>query len=283
MCEFGCINNEKIYETAIKSGKYTYDLFDSNSTVVIYDTEKVIAYYESKHMDFGIKIGDLIKPKTIIAEVLKKGIRIFSQVDKDKSPFSIPYIGMGIPIKNGELTIGGITMTSSIAKQEILKEMSVQLSETSAQTKEASEGIALSASNIAAAMEQLSTNSSEAENELKSINEIIRIVEQIAGHTKLLAFNAAIEAARSGNAGLGFSVVAKEVRKLAEDTRGNVQKISEKLLAISNTVNIITEKISDLDELSQNQAASTQEITASMNSLDDSVKKIKEVTNNLIT
>ena len=283
MNEFSGSNNEKIYEIAINSGKYAHELFDGNSTVVIYDTEKVIAYYESKHMDFGIKVGDLIKPKTIIANVLEKGIRIFSQIDKDKSPFGIPYIGMGIPIKNENLTIGGITMTSSIAKQEILKEMSIQLSETSAQTKEASEGIALSASNIAEAMDQLSTNSAEAEKELKAINDVITLVEQIARHTRLLALNAAIEAARAGNSGLGFAVVAKEVRKLAEDTSGNVQKISEKLLAISNTVNIIAKKVNDLDKLSQNQAASTQEITASMNNLDDNIKKIKEVTDNLIT
>jgi len=278
---FNSEDNNKLYDNAIASGKIIYDLFDGNSTVTIYDMEKVIAYYESKEVKFELKIEDLIKQKTIIYEALKSKKRVFFKVDREKSTFSIPYIGIGIPIKNGNTIIGGITLCSPIVKQEMLREMAEQLSETSDQTKEASEGIALSASNIATSMEQLSANSTQAQNELNAIGDVITLIKGIADQTRLLALNAAIESARAGDAGRGFAVVANEVRKLSQGTSGNVQEISKKLLAISSIVNIITEKVGDLAALSQNQAASTEEITASMNNLDENVKKIMEIANNL--
>ncbi|SFP67852.1 methyl-accepting chemotaxis protein [Sphingomonas rubra] len=66
---------------------------------------------------------------------------------------------------------------------------------------------------------------------VQALAEIVGYISRIADESKLLALNASIEAARSGEAGRGFAVVAGEVRKLADDTRAATRRASELILA----------------------------------------------------
>jgi methyl-accepting chemotaxis protein len=68
--------------------------------------------------------------------------------------------------------------------------------------------------------------------QVKSIDQVINVINDIADQTNLLALNAAIEAARAGDAGRGFAVVADEVRKLAEKTMGATKEVADNILAI---------------------------------------------------
>ena len=92
-------------------------------------------------------------------------------------------------------------------------------------------------------------------------------LRQVAEQSRMLGLNAAIEAARAGDAGRGFEIVAQEIRKLADQSKSSVPQIQALTGMITQKVQL-TSKQSETSLLaSQEQAAASEEITASIEEL----------------
>lgn len=124
--------------------------------------------------------------------------------------------------------------------------------------------------------------------ESKEILGIINVITGISNQTNILALNASIEAARAGEQGKGFSVVASEIQKLAEQTRGAVEDIGkivkETVLHTENAVNVMEQSV-NLTEAGmaciREVGNSTAEITTSNGQMTDRIIEMDKTVENI--
>ena len=109
--------------------------------------------------------------------------------------------------------------------------------------------------------------------EARSLGTLVDLIRHISGQTNLLALNAAIEAARAGEAGRGFAVVADEVRKLSGETEKAVGQISKGIQQVASSI-----EAQLADKLKDNDASERDALQNFAVQLDDLGKSYKEVT-----
>ncbi len=182
---------------------------------------------------------------------------------------------------------------SSEAKEKALEGAEIAIS-----SNKAMENVRQKSIELREIMEKLSS-------EVLSIGDVMKVITEIADQTNLLALNAAIEAARAGEAGRGFAVVADEVRNLAEKTMSSTKEVGDKIKSIQkvmevslknmeeteesvkeatgfveNTTNALKEIVSLVDDTNlqiQAIATASEEQSAAADEINNAVKEVEEL------
>lgn len=183
-------------------------------------------------------------------------------------------------IKEAAVSSSGATTSSAAA----IEELSVSIDHISASVREtedlssrssslAREGETL-VSQACATIEQISEDINAASSRIeglvtrsKEVDKVASVIREIADQTNLLALNAAIEAARAGEQGRGFAVVADEVRKLAERTSQATTQITHTILAIQE----------DTDAVVSSMQAVAPRVSEGVNNATQAVSALREI------
>ena len=247
-----------------------------DNTIAITDTKKYL-----RALPFGNKTKSGLDGKPLrdgdpIRDAMSRNETTFHVLDK--KVFGVAFKTACTPIydEDGKL-LGGLGIGISLDNQEKLQQMAEQLSDMYEKILSAADELSRSAVELSSIVDTLVRVQEEMTEQFRSTDKILGMIHSVAETTKLLGLNAAIEAARAGEHGRGFSVVAQEIRNLADESTSSVKRIRDMLAEVKGKVERLNDTVEQVTRISGQQTAISQEVTASIQELKTVVHDIENV------
>lgn len=259
------------------------DMFSEGAFFYMTDLEQVAYRQPSKKFDMpSMPMGYRLTEEDVSYQAIKTKQPIIAELDEGK--YGLPISVAAYPLfdedeKDKVVATFGFAQpkTTAATIREMARNLQSNLNGMSAAVQQ----LAASAAQIHSNEEDLNETIKEIVDYSEKIYEISLFIKDIADETKLLGLNAAIEAARAGESGRGFGVVAEEIRKLSDQSKGTVPKINEFTNSIRKIVELAGEKSQSSLLASQEQASATQEITASIEEVSSMSEELNKIAQKL--
>ncbi|MBC8061121.1 MAG: chemotaxis protein [Clostridiaceae bacterium] len=259
--------NNDILKSVLESAPFIQQLIPLDCMIGISDTKKFLKVIYGKKINMGINlVGMDVPAQDSIFIAMKTGKPVEMIVPEEAFGFRFKSTAVPIVDKSGNI-VGGMGIGFLAENSEKLIDMAHVLVSSTQQSSTVIEELANSASDLAAHQVSLQTLAKQIAEQIENTGKILGFITDIANTSRILGLNASIEAARAGEAGKGFTVVAKEIRKMSDNSVSGVKEIEKILKNIQSVIEQIGEKVNETVDIGQQQAASTEEMSSTMQEL----------------
>ena len=248
-------------------------LLGKDACYAITDKEKFIFIKQGKEFKLPYEIGQTINDT--IKSVLNNEKELI--VDIPRRIFPAGAKCYFFPLIEENICVGVLAVAVDFKNKTNLEDIIKKLTDSIANISGEIKNVALGVSNLASMNTELLQKTNETSNEAKNSDKIISIIQDISAETNLLGLNASIEAARAGDTGRGFSVVAEEIRKLSDTSKESINKIDTIIKNISKGIIEVDDGLCKINTVSQDQSEALNSISESLDSLNEIVKSLNEL------
>lgn len=274
------ISDNSLMEAFYQMIPYYKYFMGEDAGITISNTEEYLYVQGTDKLKINFKAGDRIPPNCAADVCLKK--KEVLDIIIPKEVFGFPVRTIAIPVFNdfGEIE-GTMVVSASIDKINRLTELTGSVSEAltviNQNVKEMQNGFL----QINKENEKIAVSLEQTKEDYKKTDDIFSFVNGVIRQTNFLGLNASIEAARAGQAGQGFAVVASKITSLSNSTKKSLIEIDEVLGTIQSSIADILERVQSSNELLDQQIKGVDSIESAIETINKNVKLLDEMAKKL--
>lgn len=266
----------KVLDALMMTLPMARDFFGVDAQICLCDREKTIGVWYANTFHMDIKVGerfDINKPgHDMMLKVLETGKGNMGALPE--YVYGVPVNGIITPVFDDGNVVGVVSCAVSLENQKEIEEAAQNLNDSLNKIHAGSAEIVENSSTLAEKMESINENAIEIHEFVNRTREIVKEIQDNSKRSNILALNASIEAARVGEKGRGFSVVASEMGKLAQRSGISANSINAELGNVFSQLDNITTMIGTTVSVSAKQAQNAEMMFEQIDKIGNDAKKL---------
>ncbi|KOS04091.1 MULTISPECIES: methyl-accepting chemotaxis protein [Paenibacillus] len=260
---------------------YIQQIMREKVTLALFDRTHVLMYTQSEGMNLGFETGSELLEDYKDFAMLKNGREpSLTHIPVEILGFPLDMISIPVFDEKGEV-IAAFAASYNLTNKNQLDQIVSENRSITEQLIDMVQHVAAHSEELQATSEQILKNTQIAVQNSGKINQVAVFIKEISDQTNLLGLNAAIEAARVGETGAGFGIVAQEVRKLSVESKKATVDIEGALKDVQNSIRQMEQEIEQIVSSSQEQATLVGSFTEVMERMQKASETMQHLANDL--